>query len=129
MTRIDFTHGRQSSRTINTSNGASLFLENNLFKLLLLTGLAALVYNGQISLNIDFGNNDSPKKAKTAKASLWSDGSENVSPPNSKAVKASLEMPASSEANFTFAVDPGFAKRNAVSEEKVAHRIDRKSVV
>lgn len=125
MTRIDFTDGRHSSRTISTPNGASLFLENNLFKLLLLTALAALVYNGQISLNIGFGDSDSPKKEqknKAAKASLWGDDSE-TGGKKGKAKLASIEMPAGSAANFTFAVDPDFAGRNGVSEEKVARRM------
>ena len=100
------------------------FLGDNLLKLVLISGLAYLVWSEKLSVQFSFGDfaeaveqAEGEGKGKAVKAALLDE----AKPPQKKAAKplAKLELPAGPANNVTFCIDPTFAGRNAVPRTEV----------
>ncbi len=120
MQKVDFIGGKHQHRTNHAAASEPQFLEKNLLKLLLVAALAAMVWNGQVSLSVSFGDGWSSQngaeratggRGRAAKASLLSEASGGGVPKKRFAVR----MPDGQAGNLTCALDPGFARRNGLS--------------
>ena len=92
-----------------------------LWKLLLLTALAYLVWSEKFTIIFDFGGGalafQAPKQT-AAKAGFTTDFT--VEHPKSNPVKkAAVELPQSSKNNLSYAIDPGFASRYDIEPAEV----------
>jgi flagellum-specific peptidoglycan hydrolase FlgJ len=128
MTRIDSFGGKQHSTQHAVEGKSTQFLEQNFLKIILLTALAAMVWNGQISLSLSFGDlGSSPKtdisasehRGKATKAAIFSE-IKNFDEPEKR--RNSVRMPDGQATSLTCSIDPDFAERNALSSRLVEQK-------
>lgn len=124
-----YAHSATNSSRIPTDGqrGASgNFLGDNLLKLVLISGLAYLVWSEKLSIQFSFGDwaeavEQAEGDGKAVKAALLDE----AAPQKKKAAKpatkplAKLELPAGPTNNMTFCIDPTFARRNGVPHTEV----------
>ncbi len=119
-----YAHSATNSSRIPTDgqrDASSNFLGDNLWKLVLISGLAYLVWSEKLSVQFNFGDlADAVEQAegdgKAVKAALLGDAL-----PQKKKTKpaAAIELPAGPTNNLTFCIDPTFARRNGVPHTEV----------
>jgi hypothetical protein len=128
---------KNSRVAANNPFGNIIFQEDVLWKLLLITALAYLIWSEKISIVF---NPVTPPAAETAglpadpetgakrmKASLWQEvdvqHAPMPEPPKRPAPEVEVQLPAGPVSNITFAIDPGFAERNGVNSGEVEQRM------
>ena len=123
MEKIEFIGGKHQHRTNFSTPNEPTFFEKNLLKLLLLAALAAMVWNGQISLSVNFGGgharSSSAAGGQPVKASLLSEVGDLAEKPKKR---FGVRLPDGPAGNLTCAIDPFFAKRNGLAGDFVAEK-------
>lgn len=130
----------KNSRAATESFEDKLFREPVLWKLLLLSALAYLVWSGKVSIVLNAGDPGaavtelsigSEPTAQPIQASIFDQpgaGAETAAMPRPVAERprpeVEVELPAGSLNNLTFAIDPGYADRHGVSAEEVERRMN-----
>ncbi len=134
MSQVNIAHGKQGSRTnphFQPVAGESLgaFVEQNLFKILMVVGLSILVYNDQLAFSLSFGEKselseptkNAGKKARPTKAAVFADLSAEK---NETAKKTGVRLPDSAPASaFAVAIDTSFAARKGLSKKQAAEKV------
>ncbi|MCC6413698.1 MAG: glucosaminidase domain-containing protein [Saprospiraceae bacterium] len=112
---------RPGARMAQQTSADTVLPEAILWKLLLLTALAYLVWSEKFTIVFDFGggalNLHAPEQT-AAEAGFSSDFSVEH-PKNSPVKKTSLELPRTAKNNLSYAIDPGFAARYDVEPAEV----------
>ena len=126
MQNLNYIGGKQQHRTTISGTGQPSFFENNLLKLLFLAALAAMVWNGQVSLSVNFGGGGVFSKSETSgavgrpvKATLLSEIGEVKETPKKR---PGVRLPDGPAGTLTCSIDPNFAKRNGLADELVAEK-------
>jgi hypothetical protein len=123
----------KDSRAATESFEDKLFREPVLWKLLLLSALAYLVWSGKVSIVLNTGSPISAAGERVAhpiRASIFDQpaaaGAEIAALPKPAATRrpeVEIELPAGSLNNLTFAIDPGYAERHGIGAEEVEKRL------
>lgn len=131
MQKLDYIGGKHQHRTNFSANAEPTFFEKNLLKLLLLAALAAMVWNGQVSLFVSFGEpnfaidghpgekKETKGTGKAAKAALLSEVGDNHEPVKKR---PGVRLPDGPAGTLTCAIDPNFAKRNGLDGSFVSEK-------
>ncbi|MBK6932827.1 MAG: glucosaminidase domain-containing protein [Saprospirales bacterium] len=124
MARTYYHHAAIDSPASSAPEGA-LIQEPILWKCILLIALTYLVWSEKLSIVLDFSGTsqvESPENrgAQRVKASLVPDLTQGPPAPKVSKPKAQVVLPAGSEGQAVFAIDPGYAGRNSVDPNQVS---------
>ncbi len=102
---------RNGNRTTIEQQGTQT---SNLFKLAVLAGIAYFVWGEKLNVQFSFGDLPAIEQSGKAVKTAFSD---TEAPKARKPI--GVQMPAGAMGNVTFAMDPGFAKRNGIPHTEV----------
>ncbi len=124
MQKIDFIGGKHQHRTNFSPVNGPAFFEKNGIKLILLAAVAAMVWNGQISLSVSFGDDifSQNRAAPTGRATKAALLSEVDNPRGAVKKRPGIRLPDGPAGSLTCSIDPNFAKRNGLDGGFVAEK-------
>ncbi|MBK8554936.1 MAG: glucosaminidase domain-containing protein [Lewinellaceae bacterium] len=133
MAQMNHTYSSMNSRMYMADSGDKTAPpEGFLWKLVLITGLAYLVWTDKIAIVLDPFAGTSPvttqsRISQPSRASLFSLASEPAERPKPKQLKpvASVKMPDGKLTNTTLAMDPDYARRNGLAPQEASAYLNR----
>lgn len=100
--------------------------EGNIWKLLLITALAYIIWSDKLSINLIYGEPTTTEaqdgNGRGVKAGLFSFEPERK---KKKQPEIKVELPPNALNNITFAIDPAFGERNHVAPEEKEVRLEK----
>ena len=114
-----------SSRVATTGSAREEWTQEPiLWKLVVITALAYLLWSDKISIVLG-PVAEAPSASRAVKASLWDLTTSAELPQRKRSEEIHVELAPGSLNNTTFAIDPAFARRNAIREEEVGDRMSK----
>ena len=119
-------HARKSGTSRTSDN---FIHEPLLWRCLLLAALTYMVWSEKIAIILDFGSSSPLEQAAVhapqgVHAALLSDMTPGSAASRPARATAAVRLPASSKGHTTFIIDPGFAARNEMDEQRATSSVD-----
>jgi flagellum-specific peptidoglycan hydrolase FlgJ len=123
----NFTYSSDNRRRVDGNDSNSQNHTENLFKLIVITSIAYLIWSDKVSINFMSESADPiienvQNEGKSVKASLFSPSKRNAKP---KKATVKVQLPSTALNNVTAAIDPDFADRNEIDQEAMNLRTQK----